>query len=111
MSIHLLIRRIGRLLYTTGDVEGAINLFLGLLKGTSSISPSLPLPGPVTGPNGTVAAAPPTQETQVNLDKIFLEDFRAAFSVSQPHDLLRTTLRYFDDSHSIGWKLRVGNWI
>ena len=33
------------------------------------------------GPNGTVTV-PPTQDTQVNLDKIFLEDFRVAFSVS-----------------------------
>ena len=75
------LQRIGRLLYTTGDVDGAVKLFLSLLKGTSSGSPSLSLPAPVMGPNGTVVAL--TQEVQVNLDKIFLEDFRVAFSVSQ----------------------------
>ncbi|KAF9650034.1 hypothetical protein BDM02DRAFT_3185724 [Thelephora ganbajun] len=70
---------LGRLLYTTGDVEAAVKLFLGLLKGVSSASPSLSLPGPFVGPNGAVVALP-TQEAQVNLDKIFLEDFRVAFS-------------------------------
>ena len=67
-------------MYTTGDVEGAVKLFLGLLKGTSSGLPRLSIRGPVTEPNGTVPV--PTQEAQVNLDKIFLEDFRVAFKVS-----------------------------
>lgn len=69
----------GRLLYTTGDVEGAVKLFLGLLRGTSSGLSSLSLRGPIMGQNGAVPI--PTQETQVNLDKIFLEDFRVAFKV------------------------------
>lgn len=70
---------VGRLLYTTGDVEGAVKLFLGLLKGTSSGPSSSSLHGPPTGQNGAVPV--PTQEAQVNLDKIFLEDFRVAFKV------------------------------
>jgi hypothetical protein len=37
----------GRLLHITGDVEAAVKLFLGLLKDTSSSSPSLSLPGPI----------------------------------------------------------------
>ena len=78
-------------MYTTGDVEGAVKLFLGLLKGTSSGSPSLSLPGPAMGLNGVVAA-PLAQEAQVNLDKVFLEDFRVAFAVSQPLGILRLML-------------------
>ena len=43
----------------------------------------LSLPGPTTGPNGAMTPSP-TQEAQPNLDKIFLEDFHVAFTVSQP---------------------------
>ena len=78
-------------MYTTGDVEGAVKLFLGLLKGAPSVSPSLSLPGSITGPNGPVAAPPP-QEAQANLDKIFLEDFRVAFTVSGSLVILKVTL-------------------
>ncbi|KAJ7103664.1 ER-golgi trafficking TRAPP I complex 85 kDa subunit-domain-containing protein [Mycena belliarum] len=54
---------LGRLLYTTGDVAGAVQFFLGLLRGAS-----LPLIN-----NGLVDTI---QET----DKVFLDDFRVAFT-------------------------------
>ena len=109
-SSHLLTLEIGRLLYTTGDAEGAVKLLLGILKGTSSSVPSLSLPGPIMGPSGTVGA-PPTQEAQVNLDKTFLDDFRVAFGVSPLHAIPGTTLICLDDLRSIGRKPWAGNLI
>ncbi|KAJ7492750.1 ER-golgi trafficking TRAPP I complex 85 kDa subunit-domain-containing protein [Mycena latifolia] len=58
---------LGRLLYTTGDVAGAVRFFLGLLRGSS-----LP-PPPLTNGNATVDNFPGT-------DKVFLDDFRVAFA-------------------------------
>ncbi|KAJ7038336.1 ER-golgi trafficking TRAPP I complex 85 kDa subunit-domain-containing protein [Mycena alexandri] len=58
---------LGRLLYTTGDVAGAVRFFLGLLRG-SSLPPSVTTNGTITGDGfpGT--------------DKVFLDDFRVAFA-------------------------------
>lgn len=65
----------GRLLYTTGDVAGAVRLFMGLLRGSSqSYSPILPLP-PHSGAINGATKIPGT-------DKVFLDDFRVAFAVS-----------------------------
>ena len=68
--------RPGRLLYTTGDTQGAVKYFMGLLRGSTSR-----LPEATTGlgfsdgdlpQNGRV---PPT-------DRVYLEDFRVALKVS-----------------------------
>ncbi|KAG6911541.1 hypothetical protein DXG01_011843 [Tephrocybe rancida] len=61
---------LGRLLYTTGDVAGAVRFFLGLLRGSSGnpSQPSLPLLQPGEG-----SKLPGT-------DKVFLDDFRVAFA-------------------------------
>lgn len=59
------------------------------------------------GPNGA-AVTPPPQEAQVNLDKIFLDDFRVAFRVGRSRVFLGTVLISFD---STGWKPRERNWI
>ena len=56
-------------MYTTGEVAGAVRLFLGLLRCSSLQSPR-PFPSHVT--NGDELPSP---------DKIFLEDFRVAFKV------------------------------
>lgn len=59
----------GRLLYTTGDVSGAVKLFLGLLKDAAAFSSSgLPVLGDGTlkGPGN---------------DKLYLDDFRVAYNV------------------------------
>ncbi|KAJ6604519.1 ER-golgi trafficking TRAPP I complex 85 kDa subunit-domain-containing protein [Mycena vulgaris] len=56
---------LGRLLYTTGDVAGAVRFFLGLLRGSS--------PPPPPPANATVDNIPGT-------DKVFLDDFRVAFA-------------------------------
>jgi hypothetical protein len=61
---------LGRLLYTTGDVAGAVRLFLGLLRFSSQHTP-LSSPAAVTNGNEIPSS-----------DKIFLEDFRVSFSVS-----------------------------
>ncbi|KAJ7293446.1 ER-golgi trafficking TRAPP I complex 85 kDa subunit-domain-containing protein [Mycena rebaudengoi] len=59
---------LGRLLYTTGDVAGAVQYFLGLLRGSS-----LPPPPIANGhANGAHGDLPGT-------DKVFLDDFRVAF--------------------------------
>jgi hypothetical protein len=58
------------------------------------------------GPNGTVAAPP--QETQVNLDNVFLDDFRVAFRVGRLCLVLNAISSPVD---SIGWKPRARNWI
>lgn len=66
----------GRLLYTTGDVEAAIRFFLGLLRVSAPFWSILPAPN-VNG-NGNIdgeAAAQPSPE------KVFLDDFRVAFTV------------------------------
>ncbi|KAJ7630805.1 ER-golgi trafficking TRAPP I complex 85 kDa subunit-domain-containing protein [Roridomyces roridus] len=54
---------LGRLLYTTGDVVGAVRFFLGLLRGST-----LPLP-----PTFASVETP-------SPEKVFLDDFRVAFS-------------------------------
>ncbi|KAF7306800.1 hypothetical protein MIND_00471700 [Mycena indigotica] len=48
---------LGRLLYTTGDVAGAVKLFMGLLRGDASLASE--------GPRS---------------DKVFMDDFRVAFA-------------------------------
>jgi trafficking protein particle complex subunit 8 len=63
-SAHL-----GRLLYTTGDVVGAVKLFIGLLRGSME---------PHGLPNRRTSGD--TQQEMVP-DKLFLEDFKTAFSV------------------------------
>ncbi|PCH33758.1 hypothetical protein WOLCODRAFT_60797 [Wolfiporia cocos MD-104 SS10] len=55
---------LGRLLYTTGDTEGAVRYFLGLLRGTAFTSSQT---GADTIPEG-----------QISTDKVYLEDFRVA---------------------------------
>lgn len=64
----------GRLLYTTGDIAGAVRFFLGLLR-VSSLSLSSPSTHPITNghTNGVVISE--------GSDKVFLEDFRVSFSV------------------------------
>ena len=59
---------IGRMLYTTGDVTGAVQLFLGLVRGAASFSYSARLLQDGTKISGN--------------DKIYLDDFRVAYSVS-----------------------------
>lgn len=64
------IRPPGRLLYTTGDVAGAVKLFLGLLRGSSAFTSA----GHLALPDGT-----PKHSSN---DKLYLDDFRVAFNVS-----------------------------
>jgi hypothetical protein len=64
---------LGRLLYTTGNVAGAVRFFLGLLRGSTVSSPS-PIPLPVNGNANGESNIPGT-------DKVFLDDFRVAFTV------------------------------
>ncbi|KAJ7169750.1 ER-golgi trafficking TRAPP I complex 85 kDa subunit-domain-containing protein [Mycena filopes] len=59
---------LGRLLYTTGDVAGAVRFFLGLLRGSS-------LPSSITA-NATAI----TGDGFPGTDKVFLDDFRVAFA-------------------------------
>lgn len=59
----------GRLLYTTGDVSGAVQIFLGLLRGASTFAPSPVLP---------IDNVPKPSSS----DKLYLEDFRVAYNVS-----------------------------
>ncbi|PFH54797.1 hypothetical protein AMATHDRAFT_135105 [Amanita thiersii Skay4041] len=59
---------LGRLLYTTGDVLGAVKLFAGLLKGSSSLSGTDQLNDKTPDLQGLIS------------DKIFLEDFRVALT-------------------------------
>ncbi|KAJ6574977.1 ER-golgi trafficking TRAPP I complex 85 kDa subunit-domain-containing protein [Mycena capillaripes] len=59
---------LGRLLYTTGDVAGAVRLFLGLLRG-STLPPPPTANGNATGDVGFAGT-----------DKVFLDDFRVAFA-------------------------------
>ncbi|KAF9244569.1 ER-golgi trafficking TRAPP I complex 85 kDa subunit-domain-containing protein [Melanogaster broomeanus] len=63
---------LGRLLYTTGDVKGAVKFFLGLLRWSSaSSSPLAKLNHDSRDGNQEIS----------NSDKVFLEDFRVALSV------------------------------
>jgi hypothetical protein len=58
-------------LYTTGDVSGAVKLFLSLLKGASAVSFRV----------GQLYPA----ETMLKIpssDKLYLDDFRVAFNVN-----------------------------
>ena len=63
----------GRLLYTTGDVGGAVRFFLGLLRGSDDPSASAPSPKANGEANGDLKS--------LGTDKVFLEDFRVAFAV------------------------------
>ncbi|KAA1467917.1 hypothetical protein DENSPDRAFT_856966 [Dentipellis sp. KUC8613] len=63
---------LGRLHYTTGDIKGAVQLFLGLLHGSlSAAQPSLSF----GAQNGYPVEIPKSMVS----DKVFLEDFRVAF--------------------------------
>lgn len=60
---------LGRILYTTGDVAGAVRLFLGLVRGSAAFSYNARL----------------LQDTTAKIpgnDKLYLDDFRVAYSVS-----------------------------
>ncbi|KZT30693.1 hypothetical protein NEOLEDRAFT_1126297 [Neolentinus lepideus HHB14362 ss-1] len=63
---------LGRLLYTTGDVEGAISYFLGLLRRSLTCYVS---PQPVLTNGKAVESTANPSAT----DRIYLEDFRVAF--------------------------------
>ncbi|KAJ7900204.1 ER-golgi trafficking TRAPP I complex 85 kDa subunit-domain-containing protein [Mycena olivaceomarginata] len=62
---------LGRLLYTTGDVAGAVRYFLGLLRGSSLPLRLSTTNGSATGDDANFAGT----------DKVFLDDFRVAFAV------------------------------
>ncbi|CCM05178.1 uncharacterized protein FIBRA_07387 [Fibroporia radiculosa] len=70
---------LGRLLYTTGDTEGAVRYFTGLLR-------KAPLAGSITSldlMNGSGST-----EGQISADKVYLEDFRVAlkhFRTTEQH--------------------------
>ncbi|KAF8898889.1 ER-golgi trafficking TRAPP I complex 85 kDa subunit-domain-containing protein [Infundibulicybe gibba] len=57
---------LGRLLYTTGDVAGAVRFFLGLLRGS--------------GGSMQIARKGAGEEQSPSNDKVFLDDFRVAFA-------------------------------
>lgn len=59
-------------MYTTGDVAGAVRVFLGLLRGSS-----LPLKFDAPPINGNVNGVTHLPSS----DKVFLDDFRVAISV------------------------------
>jgi hypothetical protein len=61
----------GRLLYTTGDVTGAVRLFLSLLKGASAASSTV----------GQLYLGEAPLRIPSN-DKLYLDDFRVAFNVN-----------------------------
>ena len=56
------------MLYTTGDVTGAVRLFLGLVRGAAPFSYNARLLQDGTKISGN--------------DKLYLDDFRVAYSVS-----------------------------
>ncbi|KIK93997.1 hypothetical protein PAXRUDRAFT_480682 [Paxillus rubicundulus Ve08.2h10] len=62
---------LGRLLYTTGDIKGAVKIFLGLLRWSSASS------SPLATLNGDSGDG--IKEVS-NYDKVFLEDFKVALS-------------------------------
>ena len=66
----------GRLLYTTGDVSGAVRFFLGLLRGSRKSPSRLYLPPLTLGIINEVAKIP-------GADKVYLDDFRVAFAVGR----------------------------
>ncbi|KDR85341.1 hypothetical protein GALMADRAFT_234163 [Galerina marginata CBS 339.88] len=59
---------LGRLLYTTGDVAGAVKLFLSVLRGA-----------PAFASNSVLAIGDDTTKLPSN-DKLYLEDFRVAYT-------------------------------
>ncbi len=59
-------------MYTTGETEKAMRYFLGLLKGSNHSVPST---------EGQRTEVDLRAQEDVNLDKIYLEDFRVAFQV------------------------------
>ncbi|PPQ67072.1 hypothetical protein CVT25_005673 [Psilocybe cyanescens] len=59
---------LGRLLYTTGDLAGAVKLFLSLLRGASTFSST-----------GVHAFEDGSSKFQSN-DKVYLDDFRVAYN-------------------------------
>ena len=66
------------MLYTTGDVASAVRLFLGLIRGAASFSYNARLlqDGTATIPGN---------------DKLYLDDFRVAYSVSSSLGIRRNT--------------------
>ncbi|KAF9229138.1 hypothetical protein BS17DRAFT_742850 [Gyrodon lividus] len=62
---------LGRLLYTTGDIKGAVKSFLGLLRWSSASSSPLAKLNRDSGDGS---------KEVFNPDKVFLEDFRVALS-------------------------------
>lgn len=67
--------RLGRLLYTTGDVAGAVRFFLGLLRGSSLPNSSTALL------NGNGNGIVNGDANLPGTDKVYLDDFRVAFAV------------------------------
>ncbi|TFY79762.1 hypothetical protein EWM64_g4249 [Hericium alpestre] len=63
---------LGRLHYTTGDTKGAVQFFLGLLRGSTNLVHSALSVGVANG------YAVDTPKSMIS-DKVFLEDFRVAF--------------------------------
>jgi hypothetical protein len=63
---------IGRLLYTTGDVAGAVRVFLGLLRGSSNLH----------HPSNTSSD---NISKWTESDKAYLDDFRVAYAVCIRH--------------------------
>lgn len=72
LSCYLFIVSTGRLLYTTGDTEGAVRFFLSLLIGS---------PNPVPLPTVAVTNGDASLGNRENTDKVFLDDFRVAVKV------------------------------
>ncbi|KAF9527818.1 ER-golgi trafficking TRAPP I complex 85 kDa subunit-domain-containing protein [Crepidotus variabilis] len=75
---------LGRLLYTTGDLSGAVKLFLGLLRGSATFSTLNTLSLIADGTPRTAGS-----------DKLYLDDFRVAFSYwksTDPKSLASTPL-------------------
>ncbi|KZT05978.1 uncharacterized protein LAESUDRAFT_726547 [Laetiporus sulphureus 93-53] len=64
---------LGRLLYTTGDTEGAVRYFLGLLRG-SSCDHSLQ----ADPTSSRASSGRSTPDGRISTDKVYLEDFRVA---------------------------------
>ncbi|KAF9010359.1 hypothetical protein BDZ89DRAFT_996309 [Hymenopellis radicata] len=72
---------LGRLLYTTGDVEGAVKFFLGLLRGSAS---------PTSSPSDD------EEFNQTSSDKAYLDDFRVAlahYTTTSPNRVLLKDLK------------------
>lgn len=57
-------------MYTTGDLAGAVKLFLSLLKGAPSV-----ITGTYTVGDGIVKSP--------SNDKLYIDDFRVAYNVSE----------------------------